>query len=69
MKAVRAQVKNGRLIVDEPTELPEGSVLYLVAADEEPDGLEAAIEESLDDFEAGRVVDEQAIRAIVRARR
>lgn len=33
MSGVRAQVKNGRLIVDEPTSLPEGTVLDLVLDD------------------------------------
>jgi hypothetical protein len=73
MKAFRAHVKNGRLVVDEPTELPEGSVLFLVPADEddgaEDDGLEAALEEGLDDIEAGRIVDEETIRAMLRAHR
>jgi hypothetical protein len=27
---VRARVKNGRLLVDEPTDLPDGTELYLV---------------------------------------
>jgi len=34
-------VKNGRLVVDEPTSLPEGTVLDLVV-DDEGDDLEAA---------------------------
>ena len=33
---VHARVKNGRLLVDEPTDLPEGTELVLVAAGEEP---------------------------------
>jgi hypothetical protein len=32
--SVRARVKNGRLVVDEPTGLPEGTEVELVAADE-----------------------------------
>ncbi len=32
MQALKAQVKNGRLVVDEPTDLPEGEVIYLVPA-------------------------------------
>jgi hypothetical protein len=32
--SVRAHVKNGRLLVDEPTGLPEGTEVELVAADD-----------------------------------
>ena len=34
MSGLRANVQNGRLIVEEPTTLPEGTVLDLVADDE-----------------------------------
>lgn len=34
MQAVKAIVKNGRLVVDEPTDLPEGAVVELVSLDE-----------------------------------
>lgn len=34
MSAIRARVSNGRLAMDEPTELPEGTVLNLVVDDE-----------------------------------
>jgi hypothetical protein len=37
MSGVRARVKNGRLVVDEPTSLPEGTVLDLVLDDEGDD--------------------------------
>jgi hypothetical protein len=60
MNAFKAEVKNGRLIVDEPTDLPDGTVMYLVpAADndamsaEERAELERAIEEGAEDFERG----------------
>jgi len=33
MLRVRARVHHGRLLVDEPTELPEGAEVVLVAAD------------------------------------
>lgn len=29
MQPLKAHVKNGRLVLDEPTELPEGEVVYL----------------------------------------
>lgn len=41
MRGVRARVENGRLVVDEPTSLPEGTVLDLVL-DDEGDDLEAS---------------------------
>lgn len=37
MSGVRARVQNGRLIVDEPTSLPEGTVIDLVFDDEGDD--------------------------------
>jgi hypothetical protein len=37
MSGIRAKVKNGRLILDEPTNLPEGTVLELVVDDEGDD--------------------------------
>ena len=37
MSAIRARVHQGRLRVDEPTELPEGTVLDLVVDDEGDD--------------------------------
>ena len=37
MSGIRATVRNGRLVVDEPTALPEGTVLDLVVDDEGDD--------------------------------
>ena len=37
MSLFRARVRNGRLVLDEPTELPEGSVVDLVPADSADD--------------------------------
>ena len=34
MSGVRARVQNGRLVVDQPTSLPEGTILDLVLDDE-----------------------------------
>ena len=63
MSGIRAIVRNGRLVVDEPTGLAEGTVLHLVL-DHESDNpgqaeralLLAAIREGLADAEAGRLV-------------
>lgn len=37
MTAIRARVQKGRLVLDEPTSLPEGTVLDLVVDDEGDD--------------------------------
>jgi hypothetical protein len=37
MSPLRARVENGRLVLDEPTTLPEGTVVQLVADDEGDD--------------------------------
>jgi len=34
MQALKAHVKGGRLVLDEPTDLPEGEVIELVPLDE-----------------------------------
>lgn len=60
MSGVRARVRNGRLIVDEPTGLPEGTVLDLVLDDESDDltaderrALDSALAQSLESAERG----------------
>jgi putative addiction module component (TIGR02574 family) len=74
--SVRATVRNGRLIVDEPTELPEGTVLDLVVDDEgddlEPrdrDRLHEAIARSLKESVEGRTAPAHVILDALRARR
>jgi len=42
-----AFIKNGHLVLDEPTSLPEGTVLDLVVVDDEGDELEAAERDAL----------------------
>ena len=37
MQAVKAHVKGSRIVVDDPTDLPEGTELHLVLADEGDD--------------------------------
>ena len=62
MNPVRARVRDGRLVLDEPTDLPEGTVVELV----EPDGgddlstddraaLHRALESSMQQAKAGSV--------------
>ena len=72
MRASKIRVENGRIKLDEPTDLPNGTELYLVPAAElddvvllQDDGLEddereellKAIDESLAEADAGKVAD------------
>jgi hypothetical protein len=74
--SLQARVKNGRLVMDEPTELPEGSVVPLDVANVVPldvakdwDGLDdadrARLHEALDEAEqdvaAGRTATEDEL--------
>ena len=63
MQPLKAQVRNGRLVLDAPTDLPEGTELDLVPADALDDlddddrrRLHEALRCSEDDVAAGRVV-------------
>jgi hypothetical protein len=58
---VTGRVTNGRLVVDEPTELPEGAVVELHLSDQEP-GLHASEDATTDN---GRIFD--AMEAIARS--
>ncbi|MBI3201758.1 MAG: hypothetical protein HYZ29_09470 [Myxococcales bacterium] len=69
MHALKAQVKNGRLVLDEPTDLPEGEVVFLqlvdgvvAPADDNMDPVERAalheeLEASLAEADAGQTAD------------
>jgi uridine phosphorylase len=74
MQALKAHVRSGRIVVDEPTNLPEGTELYLVPGDDRDDldteeraALHEAIEESERELDAGNVVSEDEIRSMLRA--
>jgi hypothetical protein len=63
MIPLRARVRNGRLVLDEPTDLPEGTELELVPidsrddlADEDRSALHAALARSAADAQDHRVV-------------
>jgi hypothetical protein len=63
MKALHANVCNGRLVLDEPTDLPEGSVIPIKIADdwdnlddEERAALHAELDASLDEANAGKTI-------------
>jgi hypothetical protein len=61
---IKARVFGGRLIVDEPTDLPDGTELLLVPFDpgdaleeHERAALHAALKQSESDVQSGRLVD------------
>jgi len=70
-----ARVQNGRLVFDEPTQLPEGAEVTLQVIDgdeldeEERGRLHAAIDEGLEDAEAGRVISMEESLSEIRALR
>jgi len=76
MSTLRARVVNGRLLVDEPTSLPEGTVLELVMDDEDDEldpeerrALNAAISKAWESVKAGKVRPATAIIDELRTRR
>ena len=65
---LKARVKAGRLVVDEPTDLPEGTVIELLPLDpgdwldeEDRAALHQALKDSDEDIKAGRLVDADVI--------
>ena len=73
---LRARVRHGRIVLDEPTDLPEGTELELVLADggdelddEDRAALHHELELAMDDVDAGRVVSEDEVRAMLRTLR
>jgi hypothetical protein len=65
---MKARVRNGRLLLDEATDLPEGAEIDLVPADwwdDLDDGsrrrLEQALEQSERDVTAGRLIPAEAV--------
>jgi hypothetical protein len=77
MPTVRGKVQNGRLVVDEPTDLPEGQVVELVVVmDHDEDDLDeaqraalhAALADAQYDIDRGRLVDGDPVLDRLRAR-
>lgn len=72
---LRARVRNGRLVLDEPTDLPEGEEVELVPADaddmddEERAALHESLAISLDQMKKGQLIDGNEVLARLRARR
>ena len=76
MSPLRARVEKGRLILDEPTTLPDGTIIDLVADDEGDDltdeerrALHAALSASWTSAEAGHLRAVSAILDELRQRR
>lgn len=80
MHALKARVENGRIKLDEPTDLPEGKLVELVPLDEvflgggddlddvERASLDESIREGIHDAEAGRTRDAKIAIAELRSR-
>ncbi len=73
MEALRALVRNGRLVMDEATELPEGTEVRLIVVEDELDEgerteLDAALREGITEMRAGKTVDGPEAITRLRAR-
>ena len=76
MTPLKARVQNGRLLLDEPTDLPDGTVVELVADDDGDDlteqerrALHDTLSASWVSAEAGRLTPASAIVDELRRRR
>lgn len=79
MQPLKAHVKNGRLLLDEPTDLPEGEVIELMPVDnvlaadgddlddEERAELHAELDASIAEAKAGKLIDADVVLAELRA--
>ena len=72
---IKACVRAGRLVLDEPTELPEGAEVELLPLDpgdwlDETDraALHQALRESDADVDAGRLIDAEVVLRELRSR-
>lgn len=71
---LRARVRNGRLVLDEPTDLPEGEEVELVLADVEGDlsederrQLDESIAVSFEQAKNGQLIDGDEVLAKLRS--
>jgi hypothetical protein len=81
MQPLKAHVLNGRLVLDEPTDLPEGEVIELVPLDEvfanggddlddeERERLHESLRESIQQMKSGDTIDAAVALAELRAHR
>jgi hypothetical protein len=73
MPSLKAHVHNGRLVLDEPTDLPEGTEVRLTLADDEMDDderaqLHASLERSMAQAKAGKLIDADVVLGRLLAR-
>ncbi|WP_437855473.1 hypothetical protein [Sorangium sp. So ce363] len=77
MLSLKATVRNGHIVLDEPTELPEGAIVDLVVVggdtldeldDEERGALHAALAEAIVQDDAAGTIDADEVLARLRAR-
>lgn len=72
---LRARVRNGRLVLDEPTDLPEGEEVELVPADtddlddDERTALHESLREGIRQMKAGETIDADVAMAELRTHR
>jgi hypothetical protein len=74
MQALKARVKGGRLLLDEPTDLPEGAEVEIAVigddlSPEERAELHASLDRALADSDSGRGMDAWEFLEQYRARR
>jgi len=76
MQSMKARVHNGRLVLDEPTELPEGTEVVLAVADdgddmddEERARLHESLRRSIAQAKAGQLIDGDEVIGKLLARR
>jgi hypothetical protein len=73
MQALKAHVRSGRIVSDEPTDFPEGSELDLVVVgnddldEEDKIALMASIDRAIEDEDADRTVNVEEFLEEVRA--
>jgi hypothetical protein len=72
---IKGRVQDGRLRVDEPTDLPEGTEIELIPLDPEDElddaereELHKLLEESEEDVKAGRLIDAAEVLKGLRSR-
>ncbi len=73
MQPLKAHVHNGRLVLDEPTDLPEGTEVRLTIANDEMDdeeraALHASLERSMAQAKAGKLIDADVVLGKLLAR-
>ncbi len=79
MEILQARVKNGQLVLDEPTDLPEGTVVRIMVLDEDEDddgltdkqraALHRSLERGIAQSRAGQSIDGAEFLAKIRGQR